>query len=646
MANKRLRIATLLGLSCITTTGLAADRPLIMVDQFGYLPTANKVAVLADPQKGFNASLAYTPGSKLEVRRAADNGVAYTAAPTKWNSGTTDAVSGDKAWWFDFSSVQASGDYYVYDPATKHRSHTFRIGDNTYDAVLQAAMRAFFYQRVNAHKQPPYADVRYSDAASHGNVEQDFDARAMNPANPTVSDPATSRDLSGGWYDAGDFNKYVNYADGAIHDLLYAYQENNRAWGDAYAIPESGNGIPDVLDELKWELDWLLRMQNADGSLLHKVTSIEWDDVSPPSTDLIPRRYAPATASATLSGAGAFAHAAKVFGTIPAFSTYAAELQDAAVKAWDWLEAHPQAIPSLYNNAGFVTAGAEDCLYGSIDPTNCGHEQYANRVNAAIHLWALTGEQRFADYILQHAETDTPLMKQGDLTHQGMAAESQDALLYYASLPGANATLAGKIRSAYKDALSWKYAWTRFAPLARFKENRDPYRAYLDEYLWGSNHSKSIAGISLWNVSQYGVPVTVADVTVAKNGAEGYLHYLHGVNPHALVFLSNMGQAGAEESVPEMYHMWFADKTQWDNIQTSNGPAPGFLVGGPNQYWNAATVYIDGIKDSNHNLKSQPAMKRYWSWNNAAQYSYEITEPAINYQAAYVRLLSKFVKVE
>ena len=150
----------------------------------------------------------------------------------------------------------------------------------------------------------------------------------------------------------------------------------------------------------------------------------------------------------------------------------------------------------------------------------------------------------------------------------------------------------------------------------------------------------------MWNVSQYGVPVTVADVTVAKNGAEGYLHYLHGVNPHALVFLSNMGQAGAEESVPEMYHMWFADKTQWDNIQTSNGPAPGFLVGGPNQYWNAATVYIDGIKDSNHNLKSQPAMKRYWSWNNAAQYSYEITEPAINYQAAYVRLLSKFVKVE
>ena len=182
-------------------------------------------------------------------------------------------------------------------------------------------------------------------------------------------------------------------------------------------------------------------MRTAD--LLHKVTSIEWDDVSPPSTDLIPRRYAPATASATLSGAGAFAHAAKVFGTIPAFSTYAAE-RKTPLSRHGLAGSHPQAIPSLYNNAGFVTAGAEDCLYGSIDPTNCGHEQYANRVNAAIHLWALTGEQRFADYILQHAETDTPLMKQGDLTHQGMAAESQDALLYYASLPGANATLAGK----------------------------------------------------------------------------------------------------------------------------------------------------------------------------------------------------------
>ncbi|EIJ34362.1 glycoside hydrolase family 9 protein [Thiothrix nivea] len=643
LARKYLWTVLLCGLSCLTSAGVAAERPLIMVDQFGYLPDSSKVAVLADPQKGFNATRAYTPGSQLEVRRVVDNGVVYTGNPTVWNGGATDAKSGDKAWWFDFSQLQTTGDYYIYDPETTGRSYPFTIGGHVYDAVLKAAMRAFFYQRVNADKLPPYADDRYADAASHGYAEQDFDARAMNPANPAVSDPATSRDLSGGWYDAGDFNKYVNYADGAIHDLLYAYQENSRAWGDDYAIPESGNGIPDVLDELKWELDWLLRMQNTDGSLLHKVTSIDWDDVSPPSTDLIPRRYAPATASATISGAGAFAHAAKVFGAFPEFSSYSAILEEAAGKAWNWLEAHPQAVPSLYDNAGFVTAGAEDCLYGSLDQTNCGLEQHANQVNAAIHLWVLTGEQRFADYIRQHAETDTTLMARGDLTHNGMAAESQDALLYYAAQPGADAALSGKIRSAYKDALSWRYAWTPFSPLARFKEGKDPYRAYLDEYLWGSNQSKSIAGTSLWNVLQYNVPVPEADVSNAKAGADGYLHYLHGVNPHAMVFLSNMGAAGAEDSVPEMYHMWFADNTQWDNIQTSNGPAPGFLVGGPNQYWSTAKVYIDGVQDSDHNLKSQPAMKRYWSWNNARQQSYEITEPAINYQAAYVRLLSKAV---
>lgn len=622
-----------------------AANPLIHVDQFGYLPSAQKVAVLADPVKGFNATDAYTPGATLEVRRASDQTVVFTGAPQAWKSGKTHGQSGDRAWWLDFSTLTTPGDYYVKDPTKGVSSPVFRIGAEVYDEVLRQAMRTFFYQRVNQAKAAPFADPRWADGASHAGPEQDLDARAMNPDNPAQSDPATGRDLSGGWYDAGDFNKYVNYSDGTLHDLLFAYQERPAAWRDDYGIPESGNGVPDLLDEVQWELDWMLRMQNPDGSLLHKVSSIDWDWVSPPSSDAIPRRYAPATASATISGAATFAHAAKVYATRgePALVAYAATLRQAALAAWDWLAAHPEALPSQYDNAGHVNAAAEDCLYGVVNYANCSADQQANLLAAAIHLWALTGEARFHDHILAHAGIDSTLLADEYLNHQGMAAETQDALVYYASLPGADPTLAAQIRGVYVAGLSLPASWAPFAPLARFKSAVDPYRAYLDEYLWGSNQSKSTAGTVLWNVLHYGL--TTPDPTNTRNAADAYLHYIHGVNPQGMVYLSNMGAYGAERSVPEFYHLWFANGSPlWDNVNTSTyGPAPGFLVGGPNRYWSASTkVYIDGIKDTNHRLSGQPAMKRYWSWNGP-EYSFEVTENGIYYQAAYVRLLSKYV---
>src|SRR5207244_11865812 len=109
---------------------------------------------------------------------------------------------------------------------------------------------------------------------------------------------------------ARELNKYTSWAARYIIVLLHAYEANSQAFSDDYGIPESGNGIPDILDEVKWGLDWLLRMQNSDGSLLC-VQGL--DSASPPSDAKKGSYYGPPTTSATLMGAAAFAFASKLF---------------------------------------------------------------------------------------------------------------------------------------------------------------------------------------------------------------------------------------------------------------------------------------------------------------------------------------------
>ena len=156
---------------------------------------------------------------------------------------------------------------------------------------------------------------------------QDRQSRLVSAQN----DATTERDLSGGWYDAGDFNKYVTFTTSVIQDLLLAYERNPGLWSDDFEIPESGDGVPDILNEIKWELDWLLRMRNNDGSVLSKVAVTQFQAASPPSRDLTPRYYGATSTSATLSAAISFAHAAIVFKT--AMPDYATTLGDASKKA-------------------------------------------------------------------------------------------------------------------------------------------------------------------------------------------------------------------------------------------------------------------------------------------------------------------------
>jgi hypothetical protein len=277
----------------------------IVVDQFGYLPDLEKVAVIRDPQTGFDASESFTPGATYALVNAATGARAFMAAPATWNGGATDSQSGDKAWWFTFTSVTTPGDYYVLDVDKNVRSYTFTIGDTVYRDVLKQAVRMLFYQRAGQAKDAAHAGAGWTDTASFTGALGDQHCRLFSDKN----NASTERDLRGGWFDAGDLNKYTSWTAGYVESLLRAYAENPTIWTDDTNIPESGNGIPDVLDEAKWGLDFLVRLQSSDGSVLSIVGE---PAASPPSAATGQSLYGPASTSATLATAAAFAAGARI----------------------------------------------------------------------------------------------------------------------------------------------------------------------------------------------------------------------------------------------------------------------------------------------------------------------------------------------
>ena len=212
----------------------------IVVDQFGYLPDGEKIAVIRDPQTGFDASESFTPGATYALVNAATGARVFMAAPTAWNGGATDASSGDKAWWFTFTSVTTPGDYYVLDVDRERAVVPVPDRRQVYRDVLKQAVRMLFYQRAGQAKDAAHAGAGWTDAASFTGALQDQHCRLYSDKN----NAATERDLRGGWYDAGDLNKYTSWTAGYVETLLRAYAENPTIWTDDYQHPRVGQRHP------------------------------------------------------------------------------------------------------------------------------------------------------------------------------------------------------------------------------------------------------------------------------------------------------------------------------------------------------------------------------------------------------------------
>jgi endoglucanase len=567
-------------------------------------------------------------GETLEIRRFEDGRKVLGGEPETWLDGRAQANAGDSGAWFDFSKVVEPGSYFVFDRGNGVRSARFEIGKDLYRPILQAAARMFYFNRANFPKQKPFACVGpkcWLEGVDYLGPGQDKEAHSVLDRD----NDQTIRDLSGVWWDAGDTNKYTTFTHSVIHQLLSAYEENPRPFTDDYNIPESGNGLPDVIDEIKVELDFLKKMQPADldGGALLKVGNIAYGDPVPEESQFKRFYYPSSCSSATITLASVFAHASMTLSKFAGLKDYADDLRKRALAAWAYSGSHPK---------------SEACDDGTIKSGNADvklDEQDGRAVVAAVYLYALTGDHQFGAFIEKNLRITQPFKED---TWSLYRAPEGDALLFYTTLPNADRRLKSVI--VERKLAQWKYG-----ELFGMKPEKDLYRAFMLEYCyhWGSNQPRANTGNTNYDMVQYRL-VAGEDAESARDRAAGMLSSFHGVNPMQLVYLSQMEAYGAERSASEMFHTWFRDgDPRWDSAKTSEiGPAPGYVTGGANK------SYCE--HDRNHKcyvseFRQRPAQKAYIDFNTSDEperdydMSWALTEPAIYYQAAYVKLLSKFV---
>ena len=606
-----------------------AHSKYIVVDQFGYRPISEKIAVLRDPITGYDASESFVPGNSYALVNVANGAQVFTGNSVQFNSGIEDATSGDRVWWFDFSSYQTPGTYYILDIDKNVKSYEFKINDNVYDDVLKHAVRTFFYQRAGYAKEAQYAGENWADGASHLGPLQDSQCRKFDAA----TNASTEKDLSGGWYDAGDYNKYTPWTSNYIIDMISAYREYPSIWKDDYNLPYSGNGTPDLIDELKWGLDYLLKLQESDGSL---ISVVDLSHATPPSSANDISLYGGINTTSTLTACAAYAYGAKIFNEL-GNTAYANTLQQSAIAAWNWATANPRVIwennSAAYNSVGIGSGQQETDDYG----------RFAYKMRAAIYLFDLTGDTTYRSYIDTNVN-DIHLMLWAYA--YPFEQEYQEVLMYYASLPNATSSVASNIKNTYNAAMN---SIDNFNAL---NDEVDPYLAHLRDYVWGSNQTKSKKGLMFIDYIRYGI--NPANNDDAFRAAERYIHYIHGLNPLNLCYLSNMYDYGGDNCVNEFYHTWFWDGSDWDHAQYSRyGPAPGFLTGGANPTYNWEDCCPSGCGGAacdvvqRDRIANQPKQKAYDDFNtNWPMNSWEISENSNGYQLAYIKLLSKFVGLE
>jgi len=539
----------------------------IKVDQVGYLPSAAKVAVVTAAAKTF------------EVKRASDNVPVFkgTLGPA-----SLDADTGDSAQIADFTTLHEAGTYYLDVPGVG-RSWTFSIRPDVFLRTYYLAMRAFYGQRCGTAVDLGPEFPGYTHAACH--LKGEFHSSSGKQGE---------RDNIGGWHDAGDYGRYVVNSGITTGTLLWTWEiYGPKVKSIKLNIPESGNGMPDILNEARWNLEWMLKMQDEDGGAWHKQTSEHFPGFVMPEDDhlaseVIGTGQAPYKSTcATADLAAVAAIAARVY--LPFDEKFAARNLEAARKAWLWTEKYPKLV---FKNPPGVNTGE----YGD---NYCGDE----RLWAAAELWRTTGEAAYNDYFVKHYADFRPSLDAP--SPEGWREVAPMGLWTYAlsTRKGADAAAVADIRKRTATAARAIVEHTR----------KNPYRVSLltKDYVWGSN------GVA----ANYGMELLVANVLAPDpsfvESALDNLHYLLGRNTFSLSWVTQVG-------ANPYRHPHHRPSGAGKNAE----PWPGLLSGGPN-----AGRQDDALKKLTEGL---PPAKIYVD----DQASYASNEIAINWQAALVFLLA------
>lgn len=300
-------------------------------------------------------------------------------------------LSGEDVYSFDFSALKTPGDYRAFVPGIGV-SFPFKVGNDALDRAAKVSAHALYYQRCGTALVEPYAEKSYTRPLDHEfdpagrKIDAEFHVSLPHTLLYAGEKPGEKRDGHGGWHDAGDYGKYVPTAAAALWYLFSAYDMDPGKFQDnTWNIPESGNGIPDVLDEARWELDWLMRMQAPDGGVYHKLTSQRWFQ-GMPQDETNPRYFFERTTHDTASAAAVFACASRVWRPFDKVASDA--YLNRAVKAWKFLKLHPRTVPE----GGFRNPP------GNTTGEYCDAEDIDNRLWAAAELYRTTGKPEFREF--------------------------------------------------------------------------------------------------------------------------------------------------------------------------------------------------------------------------------------------------------
>jgi len=302
----------------------------IGLDSVGYLPTRVKMATLV--------SL-----NKFEIKRA-DGSVAFSGdalGPVATDTGE------DDVWVADFTSLTEPGEYFLQatGPVGVGVSPHFRIGSDAYDGALATTVLGLHGQRCGVAVQFDFAGFTFKHAACH----------TRDAYTTYVDGQDTIKPSLGGWHDAGDYGKYVTNGAFALGLLFKAWEHFPAALrGLSLPIAEHGGALPDFLAEMKWQIDWLLTTQFADGSVSHKVTALSFEDFhTAPEADSSKRFYAPVGTAAAAEIAAVLAMAARIYE--PYDAPFSAKCLAAANLSYGYLQAQTaQVRPDL---SDFTTGG-------------------------------------------------------------------------------------------------------------------------------------------------------------------------------------------------------------------------------------------------------------------------------------------------
>lgn len=498
----------------------------IKVNQLGYLPHHSKYAWVNNLMG---------ESVKWRVKEAGSGRIVYEGESR--TAVRMDSACGEKVTRLDFSALDKEGQYFV-EVDGAGISPVFPVSRKAYEEAWKASVKSYYYQRSGMDLAPEYAGI-WNRKATHTR-----DAILYKGFSGGKILEGEYRNCRGGWYDAGDFGKKIVPASIALYAFLkLAALHPEQIKQASIAIPNPWHGLPAMLAEVKWELDWFFTMQDENGAVHHLLVSPDFF-IGPAQDDTFPRYVLGVSSTATADYAATMALAGTVFKSY--LPSYADSCLQAAEKAWTYLAQNPDIFPAggYHDPEGIHATGGYD------DPRDRDE-----RLWASAELFNATGKKEYLSYF----EVNQARFR---LDHYSWWQDPHNYAFFsylLSNQPGRNPECIRKIGNRVRQ----------YAEKIKTRVDTAAYGVALlpEDYVWGSNSYALNYGMDLLLMDE------IFGTREFEEAALQQLHYILGCNTPGICFVSNFGSHPVKDPHQSI-----------NSYDTLSLAPPGFIPGGPNRY--------------------------------------------------------------